>query len=55
MLALPQWAYDLSPIEHVRSPVADVSVRPLLALTATAAALTAIGLAGVRRRDVGPA
>ncbi len=53
LLGLPDWALDLSPFTHVPLlPAADLDVVPLLALTAVAAALTAIGLIGFRRRDV---
>lgn len=56
LLKFPEWTYDLSPVEHVpRLPVADFSAAPLALLTAVAAALLAIGLAGFRRRDVGVA
>ena len=35
LLQLPDWVYDLSPLEHVpRLPVADFTVVPLIALTA---------------------
>ena len=54
LLDLPQWALDLSPFQHVPAmPVADLDVVPLAALTLVAAALTAAGFAGFRRRDVG--
>jgi len=53
ILRFPDWLMDLSPYGHVpRLPAADVSWPPLLALTAVAAALTAFGLAGLRRRDL---
>jgi ABC-2 type transport system permease protein len=52
LLDLPRWLLDLSPYEHVPAVPADAfSLAPLLGLTAVAAALTAAGLAGVRRRD----
>jgi ABC-2 type transport system permease protein len=45
---------DLSPFQHVpQYPAADLTLFPLVALVAIAAALTAIGLGGLRRRDVG--
>ncbi|MER7730855.1 ABC transporter permease [Streptomyces erythrochromogenes] len=53
-LNLPQAALNLSPFAHLpRLPGAEpVSWVPLLALTALAAALTATGLAALRRRDM---
>jgi ABC-2 type transport system permease protein len=54
ILQLPDWAMDLSPFTHVpKVPSADLETAPLIWLTAIAAALMAIGLAGFRRRDVG--
>ncbi|MEV2239286.1 anibiotic ABC transporter [Micromonospora sp. NPDC049891] len=51
-LDLPQAALNLSPYTHVPSvPAVDVTVLPLLVLTAVAAALLATGLATFRRRD----
>ncbi len=45
---------DISPFAHVpRMPGGDFAVAPLLWLTAIAAGLFVIGLAGFRRRDVG--
>lgn len=53
-LDLPDWARDLSPFEHVpHLPAADPSLTAPALLAALAAALTAAGLAGFRRRDVG--
>jgi ABC-2 type transport system permease protein len=53
LLSLPQWVQDLSPFAHVPLlPAADLTVAPLLILTAVAAALTAAGIVGFRRRDV---
>ena len=53
LLALPGWATDVSPFAHVPLlPAAALEIVPLLVLTAIAAALTAVGLAGFRRRDV---
>jgi ABC-2 type transport system permease protein len=52
-LQLPDWVYDLSPLEHVsRLPVADFSLAPELVLTLIAAALVAIGLLAFDRRDL---
>ena len=54
LLDLPGWVRDLSPFEHVpQVPADDWAVGPLVALVALAAGLTALGLAGFRRRDVG--
>jgi ABC-2 type transport system permease protein len=53
LLQLPDWIFDLSPLEHVlRLPVAAFSVIPELVLTAIAAALIAFGLFAFRRRDI---
>jgi ABC-2 type transport system permease protein len=54
LLDLPQWAMDLSPFEHVPElPAQGVEWLPLAVLTLVAAALTAVGLAGLGRRDAG--
>ncbi|MFP3900208.1 MAG: ABC transporter permease [Acidimicrobiia bacterium] len=54
VLDLPGWARDLSPFEHVPAvPAVAWSVPPLAILLAAAASLTAAGVAGFRRRDVG--
>ncbi len=54
LLRLPQWALDLSPFTHVpRLPGEGPRLLPVLLLIATASALTAAGLAGLRHRDVG--
>ena len=53
LLDLPRWVRNLSPFTHVPSlPGGEVTAGPLLALLATAAALIAAGLWGVRRRDL---
>ena len=53
LLDLPQWIADLSPFQHVPSyPAGDLNGLPLVALIALAAALTAFGIAGLRRRDI---
>jgi ABC-2 type transport system permease protein len=50
----PAWVSDASPFQHVpQMPVADLDLAPLAVLTALAAALTWVGLAGFRQRDVG--
>ncbi len=54
LLDLPTWVEDVSPFQHVpQLPAADLTVVPLLALTAVAVALTGAGLWGLRRRDIG--
>ncbi|MEV0173531.1 ABC transporter permease [Streptomyces sp. NPDC050803] len=54
VLDLPAWARDASPFEHIpHLPADDATIAAPLLLTALAAALTAAGLAGFRRRDVG--
>jgi ABC-2 type transport system permease protein len=51
---LPQWAMDISPFTHTpKLPGAEFTATPLVWLTLVAAALTAAGLAGFRRRDIG--
>ena len=53
LLSLPDWLMDLSPFEHVPLlPAADLDVVPLLVLTAVASGFAAVGVAGLRRRDV---
>ncbi|MFI5052755.1 MAG: ABC transporter permease [Acidimicrobiia bacterium] len=54
LLELPQWVSDVSPFQHVpQLPAADLTLAPLLVLTAIAAVLTVAGLVGLRRRDIG--
>jgi ABC-2 type transport system permease protein len=49
---LPGWARDLSPFSHVPNvPAGDVSVAPLVGLTAVGLALGLVGLTALRRRD----
>jgi ABC-2 type transport system permease protein len=53
LLQLPQWLMDVSPFTHVPLvPVQDVRWTPLIVLTAVAAGLICLGIAGFRRRDV---
>jgi ABC-2 type transport system permease protein len=54
LLKLGRWAMDLSPFTHVpKLPGAAMRTTPVLWLIVVAAALTAVGLAGFRRRDIG--
>lgn len=53
VLRLPDGLTNLSPFGHVpRLPAAPMTWTPLLALTAVAAGLVALGLVGLRRRDL---
>ena len=53
-LQLSHWVLDISPFTHApRLPGGTVSGAPLLWLCLVALALTAAGLAGLRRRDIG--
>jgi ABC-2 type transport system permease protein len=53
LLRLPDWVFDLSPLEHVsRMPVADFSVVRELVLTLVATALITIGVVAFRSRDL---
>jgi ABC-2 type transport system permease protein len=53
VLDLPGWATDLSPFEHTPFlPSADFAAGPLVVTAAIAVALTAVGLAGFRARDL---
>ncbi|MFJ9145163.1 ABC transporter permease [Streptomyces griseus] len=53
ILRFPGWMNDLSPFGHVpRLPAAQLSWTPVLVLTAVAAGLVLLGLAGFRRRDL---
>jgi ABC-2 type transport system permease protein len=54
LLKLTQPVMDVSPFTHLpKLPGVAVAAAPLLWLTAVAAALLAVGLAGLRRRDIG--
>lgn len=51
----PQWLMDLSPFVHSpKLPVESGGLLPVVALTATAAALSALGYLGWQRRDLAP-
>ncbi len=53
-LRLAQWVQDISPFTHVpKLPGGAVSAAPLAWLAVAAVALAAVGLAGLRRRDIG--
>nr|MDT0660550.1 ABC transporter permease [Micromonospora sp. DSM 115978] len=53
LLQLSQGLLDVSPFTHLpKLPGASVSAAPLLLLVVLAAAITAVGLAGLRRRDM---
>lgn len=53
VLDLPGWARDLSPLQHVPAlPAAPFRALPVVVLLLVAAALVAVGLAGLRRRDI---
>jgi ABC-2 type transport system permease protein len=54
LLKLKQWAMDVSPYTHVpKLPGGRMQATPVVWLVVVAAALTALGLAGLRRRDLG--
>ncbi|MCE7080852.1 ABC transporter permease [Streptomyces sp. ST2-7A] len=53
LLDFPQWLVNLSPFTHVpRLPAQEMEWTPLVILTALAAGLLWLGLAGLRRRDL---
>lgn len=52
-LDLPQGLLDVSPFTHTpKLPGGDFSAMPLIVLTAVAVVVTAVGLTGLRRRDM---
>ncbi|MCQ0019383.1 hypothetical protein [Actinomadura madurae] len=52
-LNLDQWALDVSPFTHVpKLPGRSFTAAPVIWLVALAAALSAVGLAAFRRRDI---
>jgi ABC-2 type transport system permease protein len=54
LLEFPSWLDDASPFHDVpQLPADDAAITPLVILAAVAAGLTAVGLVGFRRRDVG--
>jgi ABC-2 type transport system permease protein len=54
LLDLPSWVENVSPFQHVpQFPAADLTVVPLAVLVTVAVGLSAAGLAGLRRRDIG--
>jgi polyether ionophore transport system permease protein len=54
LLDLAVWVLDVSPFQHVSPyPATSVDLVPLALLVVITAALTALGLAGLQRRDIG--
>ncbi|MEX2586472.1 MAG: ABC transporter permease [Actinomycetota bacterium] len=53
ILSLDQWVMNLSPFSHVPFTSDDPELLPAALLTTTALLLTAVGLTGLRRRDIG--
>lgn len=54
ILGLSQWLMDISPFTHTpKLPGTEFTATPLLWLTAVAVAGVAVGLTGLRRRDIG--
>jgi ABC-2 type transport system permease protein len=53
LFGLNQWVVDLTPFAHVpKLPGSAFTAAPVVWLTAVAVALGAVGLAGLRRRDM---
>lgn len=53
MLGLPDWAMDLSPLQHVALvPSEELDVLPLVVMGVVAAVLLVLGLLALRRRDL---
>lgn len=53
LLELPQWLLNVSPFEHVpRLPQADWTLAPLAVLVGASVAVAALGVGGLRRRDL---
>jgi len=53
LLSLPGWVHDLSPFEVTpRLPADELSVTPLVILTAVATGLCVAGIVSFRRRDL---
>ncbi|MCX4096038.1 ABC transporter permease [Nocardia sp. alder85J] len=51
---MPQWVLDLDPYSHLpKLPAESFTATPVVVLVLLAAALTAVGLIGFRRRDLG--
>jgi ABC-2 type transport system permease protein len=54
LLDLPGWVRDVSPFQHTPAvPAAGFTVLPLVVLLGIGGGLTALGFAGLRRRDIG--
>jgi ABC-2 type transport system permease protein len=54
LLDLPGWVLEASPFDHVPAyPATGVALAPVVTLAAVGTLFAVIGLAGLRRRDVG--